>query len=250
MNYKNVLFKNLFGLCLIFLLFSCKTAKLNNKSYTSKNLLIEKVADNVYQHTTYLQTDSFGNVPCNGMVAVNGNEAIVFDTPTKDSESLELINWIRDSLKCKVVAVVPTHFHEDCLGGLKAFHDNDIPSYASVKTIEQAKLNNYPVPQNGFEGFKEFKVGSQSAIAEFNGEGHTRDNVIGYFPGEKVMFGGCLIKELKATKGYLGDANVDAWSETVRKVKSKYPDTKVVIPGHGKYGNTELLDYTIQLFEK
>ena len=245
-----MILKNFAASCLILLLISCKTAKIADKSYTSKNLVIEKVADHVYQHTTYLQTDSFGNVPCNGMVAVNGNEAIVFDTPTKDSVSLELIKWISESLKCKVVAVIPTHFHEDCLGGLKAFHDNGIPSYASIKTIEQARLNNYPVPQNGFDGLKEFKVGSAIAIAEFNGEGHTRDNVIGYFPSEKAMFGGCLIKELKATKGYLGDANVGAWSETVRKVKVKYPDAQLIIPGHGKYGDTALLDYTIQLFEK
>lgn len=31
------------------------------------------------------------------------------------------------------------------------------------------------------------------------------------------MFGGCLIKELDAGKGYLGDANVADWSSTVEK---------------------------------
>jgi metallo-beta-lactamase class B len=246
----DMLLKNFSLLCLILVLMSCKTAKVLDKKYSSKTITVEKVTDHVYQHTSYLQTDSFGNVPCNGMVVVDGNEAIVFDTPTNDSTSLELLNWIKNSLKCKVVAVIPTHFHNDCLGGLNAFHENKIPSYASNKTIELARLNGEAVPQKGFDGIKEFKVGNKIAIAEFNGEGHTKDNVIGYFPSEKTMFGGCLIKELKATKGYLGDANVDAWSATVTKVKSKYPDTKVVIPGHGKWGDISLLDYTIELFEK
>ncbi len=73
--------------------------------------------------------------------------------------------------------------------------------------------------------------------------------MVGYFPKEKAMFGGCLIKEMNATKGYLGDANVKTWSATVEKVKAKYPDAKIVIPGHGEIGGEELLDYTIKLFK-
>ncbi|HEV7379538.1 MAG TPA: subclass B1 metallo-beta-lactamase, partial [Dyadobacter sp.] len=107
-----------------------------------------------------------------------------------------------------------------------------------------------PTPQKGFSGLLELPVGREKVIAEFNGEGHTHDNVIGYFPAEKAMFGGCLIKELKAGKGFLGDANENEWPSTVRKVKSKYPDTKIVIPGHGATGDLKLLDYTITLFEK
>jgi len=63
------------------------------------------------------------------------------------------------------------------------------------------------------------------------------------------MFGGCLIKELNATKGYLGDANTKDWSSTVLKVKSAYPNVKIIVPGHGNYGDQKLLDYTIQLFK-
>lgn len=84
---------------------------------------------------------------------------------------------------------------------------------------------------------------------DFLGEGHTCDNVIGYFPLEDIMFGGCLIKEVGAGKGNLAEANPDEWAETVKRVKAKYPNTKIVIPGHGKYGGMELLEYTITLFE-
>jgi metallo-beta-lactamase class B len=64
------------------------------------------------------------------------------------------------------------------------------------------------------------------------------------------MFGGCLIKEMNATKGYLVDANVKDWSATVERVKKEYPKVKVVVPGHGKFGNEKLLDYTIKLFKE
>jgi metallo-beta-lactamase class B len=216
--------------------------------YKSKDLIITQISQNSFKHTSYLQTDEFGNVPCNGLIVRNKTETIIFDTPTKDEGSEELIKWIKDSLHCKINAIIPTHFHNDCLGGLKAFHENNIPSYANYKTIELAKENEFEVPQNGFEDSLVLKVGSENIIAKYFGEGHTKDNIIGYFKSEEVMFGGCLIKELNANKGYLGDANVNEWSNTVEKIKKKYPAVKIVVPGHGAHGNKKLLDYTIKLF--
>lgn len=217
--------------------------------YKSDKLVITQVAENSFEHTSFLQTNDFGNVPCNGLIVRNSNEVIIFDTPTNDTVSTELIKWIKETLHCKINAIVATHFHNDCLGGLNAFHENNIPSYAYFKTIELAKENKYTVPQNSFPDSVVLKAGTEKAIVKFFGEGHTRDNVIGYFPSEKILFGGCLIKEIDATKGYLGDANVAAWSGTVEKIKAAYPNVKIVIPGHGDYGSQKLLDYTIKLFK-
>ncbi|WP_375446191.1 subclass B1 metallo-beta-lactamase [uncultured Fibrella sp.] len=237
-------------LSFVLVLVGCRSAKLADNSYTSPSLTIQQVSTHVYQHISYLETQTFGKVPCNGMIVVDKHEAIMFDTPANDSTSAELLNWIDNSLKCKVVAIIPTHFHDDCLGGLAEFHRRGIPSYAGNQTIWFAKQKNRVLPQHGFDTRLPLKVGNREVIAEFVGEGHTRDNIIGYFPSEKVMFGGCLIKELKAGKGNLEDANVPAWSATVTRLKAKYPDTQVVIPGHGKTGNTALLDYTIALFKQ
>lgn len=217
--------------------------------YRSSSLIVTQITENSFEHTSFLQTNDFGNVPCNGLIVRNGNEAIVFDTPTDDNSSKELIAWINEAIHCRINAIIPTHFHNDCLGGLKAFEEKNIPSYAYFKTIELAEKNNFAVPRNSFRDSLVLKAGTENIIVTFFGEGHTKDNVVGYFPGEQVMFGGCLIKELDAGKGYLGDANVAAWSNTVRKVKKAYPDVKIIIPGHGAYGNKKLLDYTIRLFK-
>jgi len=217
--------------------------------YKSNGLVITQITENAFGHTSFLQTNDFGNVPCNGLIVRNGREAIVFDTPSNDKSSQELIQWIKETLHCKINAIIPTHFHNDCLGGLKAFHENNIPSYAYSKTIELAKENNFAVPENSFSDSLVLQVGNENVIAKFFGEGHTRDNVVGYFPSENVLFGGCLIKEWGAGKGYLGDANVAAWSGTVEKVKNAYPNVKMIVPGHGTRGNKKLLDYTIKLFK-
>ena len=227
-----------------------KRAKFKLKEvYKSKDLNVTQIAKNSFQHISFKQTNDFGYVPCNGLIVRNNNEVIIFDTPTNDKSSEELIKWIGATLHCKINAIIPTHFHDDCLGGLKAFHQNNVPSYAYFKAIEFATENKYEVPQNSFRDSLILKLGDESIIAKFFGEGHTKDNIVGYFPSENVMFGGCLIKELKAGKGYLGDANVPDWSNTVEKVKKEYPNVKIVVPGHGEYGNSKLLDYTIELFK-
>lgn len=217
--------------------------------YRSQSLIITQLSKNSFEHTSFLQTNDFGNVPCNGLIVKNGNETIIFDTPANDTGSKELISWIKETLQCKINAIIPTHFHNDCLGGLNTFDENEIPSYAYFRTIELAKENNFTVPGNSFSDSLILKVGREKVIVKFFGEGHTKDNVVGYFPAENVLFGGCLIKESGAGKGYLGDANVADWSGTVEKVKREYPDVKIIIPGHGKHGDKKLLDYTIQLFK-
>ncbi len=217
--------------------------------YKSKDLIITQISENTFEHTSCKQTNDFGNVPCNGLVVRDSGEVIVFDTPTNDKSSEELITWIQETLHCKINAVIPTHFHDDCLGGLNAFHQHGIPSYAHAKTIELATKDHAAVPKNGFSDSLSLRVGDETVVAKFFGEGHTKDNVVGYFPAEKVLFGGCLIKELDAGKGYLGDANVAAWPGTVGQVKKAYPQVKIVVPGHGAFGSKALLDYTITLFK-
>lgn len=218
--------------------------------YTSKKLRITRISDHIYVHTSFKQTQDFGNVPCNGMVICNSGEAVVFDTPVDDQGAEELIQWIKDSLHSNIKGVIPTHFHDDCLGGLNAFHAQGITSYAHQLTIELAREHKAVVPQRAFRDSLVLAVGTESVSVVFPGEGHTRDNVVGYYPAEDVLFGGCLVKELNASKGYLGDANVTSWPATVQYVKAYFPKVKVVIPGHGAFGNRQLLDYTIELFKR
>ena len=216
----------------------------------AQKVLLKQLSENTFVHTSYLQTDDYGHVPCNGLVVRNGQQALIFDTPTDDQSAKELIRLVQDSLLCKIMTVVPTHFHSDCLGGLKAFHEAGIPSIANELTLELAKNSGVEIPKNGFRDSLILEIGRGKVVIKFLGQGHTRDNVVGYFPSEDVLFGGCLIKELDASKGYLGDANVDEWSATVKKVKKEFPRVKRVVPGHGEAGDSSLLDYTQKLFTK
>ncbi|GEM_PF-303950 len=233
-------------LCLLLVLNAVAVEKQRTLAYESELLEVVQISKNVFRHTSYLHSKSYGKIGCNGMVFFQGDEAIVFDTPVNDEASVELLDWIGEK---KIKAVVVTHFHVDCLGGLAEFHARNVPSYATRQTIALAEeRGKEPLPKNGFDERKEFRVGNELVHARYFGEGHTKDNIIGYIPSEKTLFGGCLVKAVNAPEGNLADATPSDWPQTIKRLKEEVSDVEVVIPGHGRDGGTELLDYTIQLF--
>lgn len=217
--------------------------------YQSEDLSIKKLTDHTYMHISFLETKKYGKVSCNGMIIIDQSEAIVFDTPANEKAAEELIHWIEKDKESQIKAIVPTHFHYDCLGGISAFHKKKIPSYANELTIELAKEDSVELPLFGFYTKKTFLIGDHEVVAQFFGAGHSPDNIIAYYEKDQALFGGCLIKALGVNEGNLLDAKPAEWSETVNKIKENYPKLKYVIPGHGKVGTTDLLDYTIKMFK-
>lgn len=216
--------------------------------YQSPSLTVVRVSESVFLHQSFFQSETFGKVSCNGMIVSEGGELLIFDTPADRKTSRELLEWLDGFPDLKINAIVPTHFHEDCLGGLEEFHLRNIPSYANELTIDLARVRQFPVPQNGFRDTMSLSVGEQKVNLFYPGEGHTKDNIVAYFPAEKVLFGGCLVKAMDAGKGNLADAFPLIWPTSVEKVKNTFSDIRLVIPGHGDPGGSGLLDYTIQLF--
>ena len=79
----------------------------------------------------------------------------------------------------------------------------------------------------------------------YPGAGHTEDNVVVWLANEKILFGGCFVKSLQNKNlGNTGDADISEWPNSIQKVLNRYPDVKVVVPGHGKIGNISLLTHT------
>ena len=241
--------KSTFIILIILITMSCQLSK-KQQRIELNNIDIEKISENAFVHISYLIIPNYGKFGCNGLVYVNNGEAIIFDTPVDKVASKQLINWVEQDLKATIKGIVVNHFHVDCLGGLKYFHTRGIPSYALKRTFDFAKADSLELPTNVFEQSISIPVGNSTVESVFLGEGHTKDNTVGWIAGEKILFGGCMIKSLGASKGNVKDANVNEWANTVQKVKDKYVNVKTVVPGHGKIGDVSLLDYTIELFSK
>ncbi|MFK7923616.1 MAG: subclass B1 metallo-beta-lactamase [Bacteroidia bacterium] len=214
------------------------------------DLEVVPVAPNVWLHRSYTTFEPYGRFYSNGMIYVVDGECMVFDTPMSKEITGLLLDWIESEAEWKIKGIVVNHFHADCLGGLELFHERGIPSYAMEQTIALAKADSVSVPRIGMKTKSNLRLNGKKIKLYYPGEAHTKDNMVAWLPKEKLIFGGCMVKSVGAEKGNLADANVDAWSETIANVKARYPKAKWVIPGHGMYGGTELLDFTIELFGK
>jgi metallo-beta-lactamase class B len=241
----HILWKSLL-LFMLTVLMTCSSSQ--SLTYKSDDLVIQSLSTKTFIHKSFLDIPDFGKFPCNGLIFVNKKEAIVFDTPLDAVTSEKVIQWVQEALGAKIKAVVVNHFHEDCLAGLATFHAAGIPSYASELTIQLAKQNSVVLPQNGFKDVLELSIGGRKVINTFFGPAHTKDNIVSWIPDEKTLFGGCMVKSLGATKGNTADADLEQWPVTIKRIKEQYPTARIIIPGHGDYGDSVLLDYTIQLF--
>ncbi|WP_281615895.1 subclass B1 metallo-beta-lactamase [Flammeovirga sp. SubArs3] len=241
--------KNIIRLVYISLLISsCQQEKELPKEYINEDLELHQLSEHVWQHISFLNTEEWGKVPCNGMVVIDDGEAIIIDTPTDVKSTQLLYNWLTEN-DITIKGAVPTHFHIDCLGGLSYLHSKNVASYASNSTIQLAKENGFEAPQNGFTDTLTLQVDDHPVILKFKGSGHTKDNIVAYVPNDKVLFGGCIVKGKGWSKGNLADADTLSWANSIQNIKSDFNAIEVVIPGHGKVGNTELLDYTFELFK-
>jgi len=245
-------FTNFVIIIVVLLITSTASAQISAKKITINNdLEIIQLTPNIYQHISYAEISGFGRVASNGMILINDDKAFLFDTPPTELLTQQLADWITQKLKLKLVGFIPNHWHIDCMGGLAYLQKIGIESYANQMTIDIAKKKNFPVPMHGFRDTLNLKLGKTEINCYYLGAGHSMDNIVVWIPSEKVLFAGCLVKELSAKGlGNTADGDLAAYPQTIEKVLQKFPDAKIVIPGHGSVGGIELIRHTKELLTK
>jgi hypothetical protein len=211
-------------------------------------LVIKKIEKDVYLHQSFSQVEGFGLVSANGLVVIDEGNAFIIDTPWSERDTQKLVKWI-EGKKIKLVGSISTHSHEDRTAGIKWLNAHTIPTYASVLTNQILKKEGKNLALHTIEDMDNTFFGGHIETF-YPGAGHAIDNIVVWLPQSKILFGGCLIKSIHSkTLGYTGDASIDIWPHSVEKVHLKYPQAKLVVPGHGKYGDIQLLDHTKKLAE-
>jgi len=206
------------------------------------------LAPGIWRHVTYFKMEEWGMVPANGLIVKDEDKAVMVDTPWTPEQTAVLLDWIEKELEAKVEAVVVGHSHADCLGGLPEIHKRGIGSIGLEKTRELALKAGDEPPTETFTGTFKLKVGRRELEMFHPGAGHTADNIVTWIADEKVLFGGCLVKSADSrTLGYLAEADLAAWPATLAKVKARYPEARLIVPGHGDPGGWELIENTLKL---
>ena len=221
------------------------------KTRIAEDIEIIKLSNEVYLHVSYFQTTNFGKVGANGLILIKNGKGLLIDTPWNDQQTNALYRWVNDSLNTSIDTFIATHWHEDCIGGLAFLESKGIKSYANQMTIDIAKEKNLPIPQKGFADSLRIEFQGIPVDCFYFGGGHSTDNILVSLPNENILFGGCCIKDMNATNlGNLEDADIISWPLTMEKIMGRFSNTSLIVPGHGKIGNTELIRHTIDLLNE
>jgi len=214
----------------------------------SDDITVQPIAEGVWVHETCHDVPGYGRVAANGLLIIDSAEAMLIDLPWTDAQTGALFDWVAAKHGARIKTVVPTHFHEDCMGGLAEAHRRAAVSYGLDKTIAIARQKNLTVPQIPFQVRIPVRSGRIIASVTYFGPGHTTDNVLAWLPRQRILFGGCLVKSLNAQSlGNIEDGDLAAYPITLRRVQIAYPNARIVVPGHGDLGGPELIDHTLKL---
>ncbi|PTM12179.1 MAG: subclass B1 metallo-beta-lactamase [Bacteroidetes bacterium] len=213
-----------------------------------EDIQLLRLTEHTLVHRSFTTSETYGRYASNGLLYIVDTLCIIFDTPATAKTTTRLLDYLTQEQGLTVRALVVNHFHDDCTSGLDSVHARGIPTYGNRQTIALCKANGKTPPQKKMGKRKTLKIGGQQIENYYPGAAHSTDNIVSYLPAEKVLFGGCMVKSLNADFGNTEDADLAKWSKTVTKVKHRYTEAEIVVPGHGYTGGQDLLDYTIQLF--
>lgn len=226
-------------------------AQSNNKIVVDDDIQLVQIKDSIFIHTSWYQTQNFGRVPANGLIVVRNGQAVMIDTPWDNEMTKRLTEFVEDSLNVHFVKIIAGHYHEDCIGGLEYLQNKGIESIANSMTVIKCKEDKLPVPSTSFSDSLNFDLNGLQLKCKYFGGGHTPDNITVWIPEYRILFGGCLIKSANSkTLGFIGEADLENWDLSVKRVKNEYDNIEIIVPGHGNYGDSKLLTHTIKLVEK
>ena len=210
------------------------------------------LADGVWAHVATQRLESGAVYPSNGLVVRDGDGAWLVDTAWGDEATAALLEAVEGGLGLPVRGAVSTHFHDDRVAGAAVLRARGVPVYATALTRRLAEAEGNQVPAETLAGLEApgsaVRLGPLEVL--YPGGGHTRDNVVVYVPGARVLHGGCAVHEAgRSSAGNVADADLEAWPGSLRRVRDRYPGVRVVVPGHGRPGGPELLDESIRISE-
>lgn len=214
------------------------------------NVYVAEIAPGLWAHSTVSQIEGNLLYPANGMLLESGDHSILVDTGWEPEQTKVLLDWARRELKHPVTRAIVTHSHSDRTAGVALLESEEVEVIALALTGDILRAKHLPgpthliafptTPLRDADGFELF----------YPGAGHTRDNLVVFFPREQIVFGGCFIKSANnRVLGNIEDADLAAWPGSARRLREQYPDAKFVVPGHGPIAG-DTIERTLQLLRE
>jgi len=216
-------------------------------------ILLQKIADGVWVHTSTYSFPGGNIVPSNGLVVEDGEGLILVDTAWGELATQALLDKLEAETGKKVTKLIITHHHHDRLAGVDLLERRGVSVFTHPDTPGLSAAKATAIPDTSVAALKEPGSRTKSGPVEiaYPGPGHAHENLIVYVPDAKVLFGGCFIRgHDQSGLGNLADANIKAWPKSLNWTKQTYSGASLVVPGHGQGADLRLIDKTLAMLAR
>lgn len=213
---------------------------------------LSPIGDGVWVHTTNYRLPGQSPIPVNGLVVVDGDAVTLIDGAWGELATVALLEKVRTETGKPITKMIVTHHHADRTQGVDAAEREGIEVFTHPSTPMLAARAGWPAPNTSVAALEDAQSRIRVGRIEvaFPGHGHAQDNLIAYLPDEKILYAGCIVRGAEVeTLGNIADADMPKWRDSLVWAKATYPETTLVVPGHGKGANLSLIDATIALID-
>jgi metallo-beta-lactamase class B len=212
-----------------------------------QKISIFPITKNIYVHQSYKHLDG-KPFPSNGLIINTSDDVVLVDAAWNNSQTQELLNWIKSNLREKVVLAIITHSHDDRIGGITVLKTAGVKVISTALTADRAVKDSFPRPESIIPmKASSFIIGKTEIETFYPGKRHAPDNFVVWLPDAKVLFGGCLVKSTESAElGNIADASLAEWPITIQKLIDKYGDVNFIDPRHHGWKG-DPLKHTLEL---
>ena len=208
----------------------------------------------------YVADDTFYQKENSAVYLGPDHVTVVGATWTPDTARL-LAGEIAKITREPITEVIDTNYHPDRAGGNAYFRqmgaeimstemtrDAMAKGWDDVVAATRQGIPDYPLvpltlPDRTFPG--DFTLQNGNVKAFYLGPSHTPDGIFVYFPQEKILYGGCILKEQLGSLAY---ADLAEYPNTLRKLKALHLGYTTIIAGHySALHGPELVDQYLKL---
>ncbi|MFL6400184.1 MAG: MBL fold metallo-hydrolase [Nitrososphaeraceae archaeon] len=225
-----------------------------------------KTSDN---NTTFPQIHNYASAPpapVNSWIIESKNGVVVIDTQRQFSEAKNVLKEVENIHK-RILGVIFTHPHPDHVNGAAALLNGtaNVPIYATQSTFNVLKndtggyiaLSKQLLPHNEYS--KQVVLPNRIVSSGENiiidgityhfddlGIGEADDMMVIYLPLQKLIFTGDIINNhmhpfFAGAISPESRSHISEWIKQIEYLQQKYPDVKILFPGHGPSGVAKAL---------
>ena len=212
----------------------------------------------------YLVQDDYPLSEENSAVYIGENFVTIVGATWTPDTAAKLMQEVAKITDKPVKEVIDTNYNLDRAGGNPYFKQRGIRIVSLQLTAEllrrnwatmikdaQRRQTDYPdnppaLPDATYPGSFDLQGGRLRAI--YLGPSHAPDDIFVYFPQEKILYGGCILKE---ELGNLKFADLQQYPRTLRKLQQLNLGYTIVIAGHDSpIHGPELVDHYLKLLDQ